>query len=40
MVQRVYERLDWQPRDFHGFRFVMKYPPMPASVVFQHDLAE
>jgi hypothetical protein len=40
MVQRVYERLGWRPRDFHGFRFVMKYPPMPSSIVFQHDLAE
>ncbi|MHC5007435.1 MAG: hypothetical protein ACYTGF_08780 [Planctomycetota bacterium] len=40
MVQRVYDRLGWQPEEFHGFRFVMKYPPMPSSIVVQHDLAE
>ncbi|MFI4854296.1 MAG: hypothetical protein ACIAQF_04865 [Phycisphaerales bacterium JB065] len=39
IVDRVYKRLDWNPRDFHGFRFVMRYPPMPCSVVIQHDLA-
>ncbi len=40
MVQRVYERMGWDSKDFHGFRFVMKYPSMPTSIVMQHDLAE
>lgn len=40
MVQRVYERMGWSGRDFHGYRFTMKFPPMPTSIVLQHDLAE
>jgi hypothetical protein len=40
MVERVFDSAGWNPDDFHGFRFVMKYPPMPASIVLQHDLAE
>jgi hypothetical protein len=40
MVQRVYQRLGWRAEDFHGFRFVMKFPPMLAAIVFQHDLAD
>ncbi|MCA9311110.1 MAG: hypothetical protein KDA21_07885, partial [Phycisphaerales bacterium] len=38
MVERVYQRFGWNPTDFHGFRFVMKYPPMPVAIVYQHDL--
>lgn len=40
MVQRVYERMHWRASEMHGFRFEMKYPPMPMSVVIQHDLAD
>lgn len=39
MVARVYERMGWDARDFHGFRLVVRYPAMPTSVVIQHDLA-
>jgi hypothetical protein len=39
MVQRVYDRMGWHADDFYGFRFVMKYPPMPTAIVMQHDLA-
>ena len=39
VINYVYESLSWNANDFHGFRFVMRYPPMPCSVVLQHDLA-
>lgn len=39
LIEHVYGRLGWDPDDFHGFRFAMRYPPMPSSVVIQHDLA-
>lgn len=40
MVERVYERMGWRAEEMCGFRFEMKYPPMPMSVVVQHDLAD
>ncbi len=40
IVQAVHQRMGWDANDFVGFRFVMKYPPMPTSIVLQHDLAE
>jgi len=39
MVERVYDRMGWRARDFHGFRVVMRYPPMPTALIIQHDLA-
>lgn len=39
MVDCVYQRMHWNAADFCGFRFVMKYPPMPTAIVIQHGLA-
>ena len=30
----------WQPRDFRGFRFRLKYPPIPSVAVFRYPLAD
>jgi hypothetical protein len=40
MVDRVYTRMGWSAKDFHGFRVVMKYPPMPTAIMIRHDLAD
>lgn len=40
IVERVYERLEWVPDDFHGYRLVMKYPPLFTCVLIQHALGE
>jgi hypothetical protein len=40
MVGRVLERLGWRPGDFRGFRFQMKYPPLPSVAVLRYDLPE
>ena len=34
------DRLGWNPAEFCGFRVVMKYPAMPAALIFQHGLAQ
>jgi len=40
MVQSVFDRAGWNAKDFYGFRFTMKYPPMPAVAVFRYPLAD
>lgn len=40
MIQSVFDRAGWNPREFHGFRFTMRYPPMPAVAVFRYPLAD
>lgn len=40
MVERVYQRMSWDASDFHGYRIVMKYPPMPTALMIRHDLAD
>jgi hypothetical protein len=40
MVQYVFERLGWNAERFHGFRFKMRYPPIPAIAVFRYALPE
>ncbi|MBK8269691.1 MAG: hypothetical protein IPK83_15905 [Planctomycetes bacterium] len=40
MIQSVFDRAGWDPTDFHGFRFTMKYPPIPAVAVFRYPLPE
>lgn len=40
MVERVYQRMAWDASDFHGYRIVMKYPPMPTALMIRHDLAD
>jgi hypothetical protein len=40
MVEGVYDRLGWEAGRFHGFRFKMRYPPIPALAVLRYDLTE
>jgi len=39
LVRRVFERMGWNARDFHGFRLTLRYPPIPAVAVFRYPLA-
>jgi hypothetical protein len=40
MVQSVYDRLGWDADEFYGFRFKMRYPPIPTMAVLRYDLPE
>jgi len=40
LVDDVFERLEWNPRDFRGLRLEMKYPPVPAISVLRYPLPE
>ena len=40
MLQSVYDRLGWDADAFHGFRFKMRYPPIPSLAVLRYDLPE
>jgi hypothetical protein len=38
MIQSVFEATTWDPRDFHGFRLRMRYPPIPTMGVMRYEL--
>jgi len=38
IVGTVYKRMGWSGKDFHGYRFLMKYPPLHANMIMQHGL--
>ena len=38
LLQKVYERLEWNPEDFRGVRLLMKYPPLGANVILRFPL--
>jgi hypothetical protein len=40
MVSYACERLGWPVRDFHGYRFRLRYPPVPSMVVMRFELPE
>ncbi|MEQ9206244.1 MAG: hypothetical protein RLN78_02635 [Phycisphaerales bacterium] len=40
IVDCVYERLGWVGKDFVGYRFLMKYPPLHAHLIMQHGLCD
>lgn len=40
LIERVLERLGRSADEFHGYRFRMRYPPMPAIALFRHPLPE
>jgi hypothetical protein len=40
MVTYAAERLGWTLTDFHGFRFRMRYPPIPALALYRYRLPE
>ncbi len=37
-LQSVFDGLKWDPNEFHGFRFKLPYPPIPAIAVLRYDL--
>lgn len=40
MIESVFERAKWDAREFRGFRFRLKYPPIPSVAVFRYPLAD
>ena len=40
MVQAMFDRVEWRPRDFRGYRVRIAYPACPASVVLRYELPE
>lgn len=38
MIDRVFEHAGWDARDFHGFRLMIRYPPIPTVAVFRYPL--
>jgi hypothetical protein len=40
MIDRAFVGAGWSPRDFEGFRLVMKYPPLPSTVVLRFQLPQ
>jgi len=40
LIETVYERCGWTAADFVGYRFVMRYPPIPTLIVLRYDLPE
>jgi hypothetical protein len=40
MVRSVFDRLGWDPTEFHGFRFRVHYPPIPTMAVWRYELPE
>jgi hypothetical protein len=38
MTQTVFERAGWDADDFYGFRFRMRYPPIPALAILRYEL--
>jgi hypothetical protein len=40
MVELAVERLGWTLNEFHGFRFKLKYPPIPTLCVYRYGLVQ
>jgi hypothetical protein len=40
LIQRLMEQMGWNPKDFDVYRIRMRYPPLPAAVMLQHDLPD
>ena len=40
LLELACERLGSAPRDFHGYRLVMSYPPIPTALVLRYELAD
>jgi len=38
MIDRVWERMAWNPKDFRGIRLHMKYPPLDSTVMLRFPL--
>lgn len=39
-ISSAFERLGWTDADFHGYRFRIKYPPVPSLALFRYPLAD
>lgn len=40
IIEAACQRLAWNAREFMGFRFRLKYPPIPSVAVFRYPLAD
>lgn len=40
LAQRAFDRMNWNPADFHGFRMRIQYPAYPTAVVLRYRLPE
>lgn len=40
LFETVCRRAGWDPADIHGYRFRLKYPPIPAIAVFRFELPQ
>lgn len=40
LLRAVFERAGWDPNEFHALRFVMSYPPIPATLLLISELPE
>lgn len=38
MLRAVFERMGWSPNDFYGFRFRMRFPPIPTLALWRYEL--
>lgn len=40
MIGSVFSRMGWNANDFHGFRFRLRYPPIPTVALWRYDLPD
>ena len=40
MIQTLFDRMKWDPTEFHGFRMKIAYPAVPASVILRYNLPD
>lgn len=40
MLQTAFDRMGWRHTDFRGYRLLMRFPPIPTSLVMRFKLAE
>ena len=40
MLHSVFERLNWDPARFRGFRFKQRFPPIPSLAILRYELPE
>lgn len=38
LVRAVFKRMSWNPTDFHGYRFRLRYPPIPTVALWRYEL--
>jgi hypothetical protein len=40
MIERVFARTGWDPQHFFGYRFKMRYPPIPSLAILRYALPQ